>query len=137
MLLTNSVDWKLKTYPFTFSSVQFSRSVVSNSLQPHELQHARPPCPSPTPGVHSDSCPSSQHPPKLKHLGINLTKCVHYPYKENYRTLMKEIKEEGNKCRKKLLLMYRKIQCCQDVSSSQLDLWIQHNPNQNTNKFFL
>ena len=34
-----------------FSSVQFSRSVVSNSLQPHELQHARPPCPSPTPGV--------------------------------------------------------------------------------------
>ena len=35
------------------SSVQFSRSVVSNSLRPHELQHARPPCPSPTPGVHS------------------------------------------------------------------------------------
>ena len=39
---------------------QFSHSVVSNSLRPHELQHARPPCPSPTPGVHSDSCPSSQ-----------------------------------------------------------------------------
>ena len=38
-----------------FSSVQFSRSVVSNSLLPHELQHAKPPCPSPTPGVHSDS----------------------------------------------------------------------------------
>ena len=43
-----------------FSSVQFSRSVVSDSLWPHELQHARPPCPSPTPGVHSDPCPSSQ-----------------------------------------------------------------------------
>ena len=43
-----------------FSSVQFSCSVVSNSLRPHELQHARPPCPSPTPGVHSDSRPSSQ-----------------------------------------------------------------------------
>ena len=42
------------------SSVQFIRSVVSDSLQPHELQHARLPCPSPTPGVHSDSCPSSQ-----------------------------------------------------------------------------
>ena len=42
------------------SSVQFSRSVVSDSLRPHELQHARPPCPSPTPGVHSDSRPSSQ-----------------------------------------------------------------------------
>ena len=42
------------------SSVQFSRSVVSDSLRPHELQHAGPPCPSPTPGVHSDSCPSSR-----------------------------------------------------------------------------
>ena len=41
-------------------SVQFSRSVVSDSLQPHESQHARPPCPSPAPGVHSDSRPSSQ-----------------------------------------------------------------------------
>ena len=41
-------------------SDQISRSVVSDSLRPHELQHARPPCPSPTPGVHSDSCPSSQ-----------------------------------------------------------------------------
>ena len=41
-------------------SVQFSRSVVSDSLQPHESQHARPPCPSPTPGIHSDSRPSSQ-----------------------------------------------------------------------------
>ena len=43
-----------------YSSVQFSCSVVSNSLRPHELQHARPPCPSPTPGVHPDSRPSSQ-----------------------------------------------------------------------------
>ena len=42
------------------SSVQFSHSVVSDSLRPHELQHTRPPCPSPTPGVHSDSRPSSQ-----------------------------------------------------------------------------
>ena len=43
-----------------FSSVQFSRSVMSDSLRPHESQHARPPCPSPTPGVHPDSNPSSQ-----------------------------------------------------------------------------
>ena len=42
------------------SSVQFSRSVVSDSLWPHESQHARPPCPSPSPGAHSDSHPSSQ-----------------------------------------------------------------------------
>ena len=43
-----------------FSSVQFSRSAVSNSLRPHESQHARPPCPSPTPGVYRNPCPSSQ-----------------------------------------------------------------------------
>ena len=43
-----------------FSSIQFSCSVVSDSLRPHELQHARPPCPSPTLGVHSNSRPSSQ-----------------------------------------------------------------------------
>ena len=42
------------------SRVQFSHSVVSDSLQPHESQHARPSCPSPTPRVHSNSCPSSQ-----------------------------------------------------------------------------
>ena len=41
-------------------SVQFSHSVMSNSLQPHGLQHARPPCPSPTPGVYSNSCPLNQ-----------------------------------------------------------------------------
>ena len=43
-----------------FSSVQLSCSVVSDPLRPHELQHARPPCPSPTPGVHSNSCPLSR-----------------------------------------------------------------------------
>ena len=55
------------TFPFWFSVwlvylllVQFSHSAVSNSLRPHGLQHARPPCPSPTPGVGSNSCPLSQ-----------------------------------------------------------------------------
>ena len=43
----------------SISSVQFSHSVVSDSLRPHESQHTRPPCPSPTPRVHSDSRPSS------------------------------------------------------------------------------
>ena len=51
--------WVIST-GVTISSVQFSRSVMSDSLWPHELQHARPPCPSPTLGVHSNSCPSSQ-----------------------------------------------------------------------------
>ena len=46
--------------PFRYGSVQFSRSAVSNSLWTHESQHTRPPCPSPTPEVHSDSRPSSQ-----------------------------------------------------------------------------
>ena len=43
-----------------FSSVQFSHSVMSHYLRPHESQHARPPCPSPTPRFHSNSCPSSR-----------------------------------------------------------------------------
>ena len=45
---------------FIFSSVQFSRSVVSNSLRPHGLQHVRPPCPSPAPRVYPISCPLSR-----------------------------------------------------------------------------
>ena len=44
---------------FPLTSVQFSHSVVSDFLRPHESQHARPPCPSPTPRVYSDSCPLS------------------------------------------------------------------------------
>ena len=47
-------------FPFSFNSVQFSPSAVSDSLWPHESLHARPPCPSPSPRVHSNSCPSSQ-----------------------------------------------------------------------------
>ena len=49
----------LRTLLLFSRSVQFSRSVVSDSLWPHESQHTRPPCPSPSPGVHSDSRPSS------------------------------------------------------------------------------
>ena len=49
-----------QTHSMRISSVKFNRSLMSDSLQPHELQHARPPCPSPTPGVHLDSRPSSQ-----------------------------------------------------------------------------
>ena len=64
MPLGNKFTWiyTILKCPFSvqFSSVQFSHSVVSDSLRPHELQHARPPCPSPNPGVHSDLHPSSQ-----------------------------------------------------------------------------
>ena len=59
-------EWNWRNQPawlqaiLQFSSVQFGHSVMSDSLRPHELQHTRPPCPSPTPGLHSNSCPSSQ-----------------------------------------------------------------------------
>ena len=58
------IKGKLKCFTFCLdniiSSVQLSRSVVSDSLWLHELQHTRPPCPSPTPRVHPNPCPSSQ-----------------------------------------------------------------------------
>ena len=57
--IANSQTWLKRlssSSSIYFSSVQFSHSVVSDSLWPHELQHARPPCTSPTPGVHSNSC---------------------------------------------------------------------------------
>ena len=50
----------LEWVAISFSSVHFNCSVMSNSLRPHESQHAKPPCPSPTPGVHSNSCPLSR-----------------------------------------------------------------------------
>ena len=59
-LLLNILSKLVITFLPRSSLVQLSCSVVSNSLWPHESKHARPPCPSPTPGVHSDSCPSSQ-----------------------------------------------------------------------------
>ena len=52
-------DW-VTTHARMPISVQFSRSVVSDSLRPHELQHARPPCPSPTSRAYPNSCPLSR-----------------------------------------------------------------------------
>ena len=62
-----------------FSSVQFSRSVVSNCLQPRGLQHARLPCPSPTPRAYSNSCPSSRgcH-PTISSPVIPFSSCLQY-----------------------------------------------------------
>ena len=61
-----------------FISVHFSLSVVSNSFRPHESQHARPPCPSPTPGPDSNSCPSSRwcH-PTISSSAIPFSSCPH------------------------------------------------------------
>ena len=58
-LWVRKIPWRGGKWQPTLASVQFSHS-VSSSLRPHESQHARPPCPSPTPGVYSNSCPSSQ-----------------------------------------------------------------------------
>ena len=58
--IMHMIFWKRKNYEDGKRSDQISHSVVSDPLQPHESQHARPPCPSPTPGVHADSRPPSQ-----------------------------------------------------------------------------
>jgi len=60
MVSNSEMGHFLTRLPIQFSAVQFTRSVISDSLRPHESQHARPPCPSPTPGVYPNSCPSSQ-----------------------------------------------------------------------------
>ena len=63
MELPRQKYWSGLPFPsphWSISSVQFSRSVMSNSLRPHELQHTRPLCLSPTPGIHPNSCPSSR-----------------------------------------------------------------------------
>ena len=62
----------------SYPSVQFSCSVVSDSLQPHGLQHTRLPCPSPTPGAYSNSCPLSQwcH-PTISSSVIPFSSCLH------------------------------------------------------------
>ena len=79
------------SHHFLFSSVQFSRSVVSDSLQPHELQHTRPPCSSPTPKVYSNSCPSNHLilccpllllppvPPSIRVFSNESTLCMRWP----------------------------------------------------------
>ena len=59
-IYNNQEDYKLSINTHTHTSVQFSQSIMSDSLQPHELQHTRPPCPSPTPEVYPNSCSLSQ-----------------------------------------------------------------------------
>ena len=71
----------------TAISVQFSCSVVSDSLQPHETQHARPPCPSPIPGVYPNSCPLSQwcH-PTISSSVITFSSCPQsFPASESFQ----------------------------------------------------
>ena len=78
-----SIPYNSQEVPTTefiqFSPAQFSHSVVSNSLQPHEPQHPRPSCPSPTPRVHPNSCPLSRgcH-PTISSSVIPFSSCLQY-----------------------------------------------------------
>ena len=77
------------------SSVQCSRSVVSDSLRPHGLQHARPPCPSPTPGVYSNSCPLSRwcHPTSSSSV-VPFSSCLQ-PFPASGSSQMSQLFESG------------------------------------------
>ena len=103
------------------SSVQFSRSVVSNSLRPHELQHARPPCPSPTPVFHPNSCPSryiilDELQAGIKIVGRNISNSRYADdptlmaeSEEELKSLLMKVKETSEKAGLKLNIQKSKI----------------------------
>ena len=101
-----------------FSSVQFSHSVVSDSLRPHESQHARPPCPSPTPGVHSDSRPSSQRcHPAISSSVVPFSSCPQsLPASESFRPWDSAGKNTGVGCH--FLLQCMKVKSESEVAQS-------------------
>jgi len=85
-----------------FSSVQFSHSVMSNSLLPHGLQHTRPPCPSPTPEVYSNSCPLSQMALPTQYIIMEKLKTTKLEFKKHYAIIYmisKEFSFSGEKKR--------------------------------------
>ena len=72
----------------------FSRSVMSNSLRPHESQHARPPCPSPAPGVHPDSRPSSQwYHPAISSFVVPFSSCPQSPQHQSLFQWVNSLRE--------------------------------------------
>ena len=76
LFLISILYWKAMAMTI-ISSVQFSRSVMSDSLRPHKPQHTRPPCPSPTPGVYPNSCPLSRlHHPTISSSVIPFSSCT-------------------------------------------------------------
>ena len=114
------------------SSVQFSRSVVSNSLRPHELQHARPPCPSPTPVFHPNSCPSryiilDELQAGIKIVGRNISNLRYaddttlMAESEELKSLLMKVKEESEKAGLKLNIQKTKIMAFSPVTSWQID----------------
>ena len=74
---TEHVKFKIMNAFWFITSVQFSRSVMSDSLQSHGLQHTRPPRPLPSPGAHSNSCPSSRWcPPAISFCVVPSSSCI-------------------------------------------------------------
>ena len=75
---SNKVLYSSVSLPLQSKRESVSHSIGSNSLQPHRLQHARPPCPSPTSGVYSDSCPLSRwcH-PAISSSVVPFSSCLH------------------------------------------------------------
>ena len=127
----SSTFWSQEStwYP-SLSSVQFSRSVVSDSLRPHESQRARPPCPSPTPGVYPNSCPSSHlilcHrllllppvPPSIRVFSSELTLRMRWP---KYWSFSFSISPSNEHPELKLLLCATQVQIqCPEPS---MDCW--------------
>ena len=84
LFVKNKVAYQLNS----LSSVRFSRSVMSDSLRPHGPQHTRPPCPSPTPRVYSNSCPLSQwcHPTMSSSVGPFSSRLQSFPATGSFQT---------------------------------------------------
>ena len=119
------------------SSVQFSHSVMSYSLQPHEPQHARPPCPSPTPAVHSDSACAEyimrnagleEAEAGIKIAGRNINNLWYADdttlmaeSEEELKSLLMKVKEESEKVGLKLNIQKTKIMASGPFTSWQID----------------
>ena len=123
-LQADSLPSKPQGYLDQFSSVRFSRSVVSDSLPPHESQHARPPCPSPTPGVHPDPRPSRQwcH-PAISSSVIPFSSCPQsLPASESFP--MSQLLASGSQSTGVSALVWFPPKKSQDWSTSEWTGWI-------------
>ena len=122
----------------SFSSVQFNRSVMSNSLRPHEPQHARPPCPSPTPGVYSNSNLYAEHIMRnagleeaqagIKIAGRNINNLRYADdttlmaeSEEKLKGLLMKVKLESEKVGLKLNIQKTKIMASGPITSWEID----------------
>ena len=112
-------------------SVQFSRSVVSDSLRPHESQHTRPPCPSPTPRVYPNPCPSSRRcHPAISSSVVPFSSCpqslpadttLMAESEEELKRLLMKVKDESEKIGLKFNIQKTKIMASGPITSWEID----------------